>query len=102
VLRNLGTLVMRTAVVPDTNSLASRSPEACAHQPIGVCTKLITHTVEVCAVSAVSLARRLERITFSALGQQAPLDEKKKWDPDFAKRRQMKAFADSSSQRIEI
>jgi hypothetical protein len=45
-------------------------------------------------VSVVSLARRLEQITFSALGQQAPLDEKKKWDPDFAKRRQMKAFLD--------
>jgi phosphomannomutase len=55
---------------------------------------LITHTVEVRAVSAVPLARRLERITFSALGQEAPLDEKKKWDPDFSKRRQMKAFLD--------
>src|SRR5579864_551800 len=35
------------------------------------------------------------QITFSALGQQAPLDEKKKWDPDFAKRRQMKALLDN-------
>jgi len=33
---------------------------------------------------------RGSQITFSALGQQAPLEEKKKWDPDFAKRQQMK------------
>src|SRR5579864_6748115 len=38
---------------------------------------------------------RGSQITFSALGQQAPLDEKKKWDPDFAKRRQMKALLDN-------
>ena len=28
---------------------------------------------------------RGSQITFSALGQQAPLEEKNKWDPDFAK-----------------
>lgn len=33
---------------------------------------------------------RGSQITFSAIGQQAPLEEKKKWDPDFAKRKQMK------------
>jgi phosphomannomutase len=38
---------------------------------------------------------RGSQITFSALGQEAPLDEKKKWDPDFAKRRQMKALLDN-------
>ena len=38
---------------------------------------------------------RGSQITFSALGQQAPLEEKKKWDPDFAKRKQMKAFLDN-------
>lgn len=32
---------------------------------------------------------RGSQITFSALGQQAPLEEKKKWDPDFAKRQKM-------------
>ncbi len=37
---------------------------------------------------------RGSQITFSALGQQAPLEEKKKWDPDFAKRREMKALLD--------
>jgi phosphomannomutase len=30
---------------------------------------------------------RGSQITFSALGQQAPLEEKKKWDPNFAKRK---------------
>lgn len=37
---------------------------------------------------------RGSQITLSALGQQAPLEEKKKWDPDFAKRKLMKAFLD--------
>ena len=37
---------------------------------------------------------RGSQITFSALGQQAPLDEKKKWDPDFAKRKRMKTILD--------
>jgi len=37
---------------------------------------------------------RGSQITLSALGQQAPLEEKKKWDPDFAKRKRMKAFLD--------
>ena len=34
---------------------------------------------------------RGSQITFSALGQLAPLQEKEKWDPDFAKRKQMAA-----------
>ncbi len=37
---------------------------------------------------------RGSQITFSALGQQAPLEEKKKWDPEFAKRKKMKAILD--------
>ena len=37
---------------------------------------------------------RGSQITFSALGQQAPLDEKKQWDPDFTKRKRMKAMLD--------
>jgi len=39
---------------------------------------------------------RESQITYSALGQQAPLDEKKKWDPDFAKRKKIKAVLDVS------
>jgi hypothetical protein len=38
---------------------------------------------------------RGSQITFSALGQQAPLEEKKAWDPDFAKRTKIKAIVDS-------
>lgn len=34
------------------------------------------------------------QVTYSALGQQAPLEEKAKWDPDFAKRKQVKALLD--------
>ncbi len=36
------------------------------------------------------------QITYSALGQQAPLEQKKKWDPDFAKRKKIKAILDAS------
>jgi phosphomannomutase len=39
---------------------------------------------------------RGSQITYSALGQQAPLDEKSKWDPDFAKRQKIKAQLDVS------
>lgn len=38
---------------------------------------------------------RGSQITFSALGQQAPLEEKSKWDPDFTKRRKMQAVLDT-------
>ena len=37
---------------------------------------------------------RGSQITLSALGQQAPLAEKEKWDPDFAKRKKIKAILD--------
>jgi phosphomannomutase len=36
------------------------------------------------------IADRGSQITFSALGQEAPLEEKKKWDPDFEKRKNIK------------
>lgn len=38
---------------------------------------------------------RGSQITFSALGQQAPLGEKDKWDPDFSKRKKIKAILDT-------
>ena len=38
---------------------------------------------------------RGSQITYSALGQQAPLDAKEKWDPDFAKRKAIKALLDT-------
>jgi HAD superfamily hydrolase (TIGR01484 family) len=37
---------------------------------------------------------RGSQITFSALGQQAPLEQKEKWDPDYTKRKKIKAIAD--------
>lgn len=36
------------------------------------------------------------QITYSALGQEAPLEEKSKWDPDFAKRQKIKAILDKT------
>jgi HAD superfamily hydrolase (TIGR01484 family) len=38
---------------------------------------------------------RGSQITYSALGQQAPLEEKVKWDPDFAKRKKIKTILDT-------
>ena len=38
---------------------------------------------------------RGSQITYSALGQQAPLSEKEKWDPDFTKRKKIKAILDT-------
>jgi hypothetical protein len=37
---------------------------------------------------------RGSQITFSALGQHAPLEEKDKWDPDIGKRKKIKAVLD--------
>jgi HAD superfamily hydrolase (TIGR01484 family) len=45
---------------------------------------------------------RGSQITFSAIGQQAPLEEKKKWDPDFAKRKRMKALLDKSIPEFSV
>jgi phosphomannomutase len=41
-----------------------------------------------------SIEDRGSQITYSALGQQAPLEEKSKWDPDFEKRKKIKAILD--------
>ena len=38
---------------------------------------------------------RGSQITFSALGQRAPLEDKAKWDPDFAKRKKIKVTLDT-------
>jgi len=45
---------------------------------------------------------RESQITYSALGQQAPLDEKKTWDPDFAKRQKIKAILDASLPEFSV
>jgi phosphomannomutase len=38
---------------------------------------------------------RGSQITYSALGQEAPLEQKAKWDPDFAKRKKIKTILDT-------
>ena len=43
----------------------------------------------------VTIEDRGSQITYSALGQQAPLEEKEKWDSDFAKRTKIKAILDT-------
>lgn len=45
---------------------------------------------------------RGSQITFSALGQQAPLDEKKKWDPDFTKRKKIKSILGTSIPEFSV
>ena len=42
-----------------------------------------------------TIENRGSQITYSALGQQAPLKEKEKWDADFAKRKKIKTILDS-------
>ena len=52
--------------------------------------------------SGEQIEDRGSQITFSALGQQAPLADKKKWDPDFSKRKQIKAFLDESIPEFSV
>ncbi len=45
---------------------------------------------------------RGSQITYSALGQEAPLDEKSHWDPDFSKRKKIKAVLDTSLPEFSV
>ena len=45
---------------------------------------------------------RGSQITFSGLGQQAPLDAKEKWDPDFKKRQAMKVLLDKALPEFSV
>lgn len=45
---------------------------------------------------------RGSQITLSALGQRAPLEEKKRWDPDFVKRRRMKQLLDERLPELSV
>ncbi len=45
---------------------------------------------------------RGSQVTYSALGQEAPLDEKKKWDPDFVKRRKIKKRLDKLIPEFDV
>jgi phosphomannomutase len=55
---------------------------------------LETADVKVQKTWGESIEDRGSQITFSALGQLAPLEEKKKWDPEFEKRKVIKARLD--------
>lgn len=46
-------------------------------------------------VWGATIEDRGSQITYSALGQQAPLEEKNKWDPDYAKRKKIKVILDT-------
>src|SRR5205823_2951453 len=45
---------------------------------------------------------RGSQITFSALGQQAPLAEKTAYDPDFSKRKRIQAILDGTLSQFEV
>jgi len=45
---------------------------------------------------------RGSQITYSALGQQAPLEDKEKWDADFAKRKKIKAILDTLIPKFSV
>jgi len=47
---------------------------------------------QVAKVWGEAIEDRGSQITFSALGQQAPLEEKNKWDPDHTKRQKIRAI----------
>lgn len=49
-----------------------------------------------------TIENRQSQITFSALGQEAPLNEKVAWDPDFAKRQKIKALLDVSLANFSV
>jgi len=45
---------------------------------------------------------RGSQVTFSALGQAAPLEEKQRWDPDHKRRRALKAFLDARIPEFDV
>jgi len=50
----------------------------------------------------VQIEDRGSQITFSALGQEAPLKEKKKWDDDMSKRRKIKSLLEKSIPEFSV
>ena len=56
---------------------------------------LIESGYKVAKVWGKTIEDRGSQITFSALGQHAPLDEKNKWDPHHSKRKKIKAILDT-------
>lgn len=72
--------------------------------------KILDHLNQAVALSGFKPAKtwgeqiedRGSQITYSALGQQAPLEEKKSWDPDFSKRKIIKAQLDQSLSEFSV
>jgi HAD superfamily hydrolase (TIGR01484 family) len=56
---------------------------------------IATAGFEVAKTWGETIEDRGSQITYSALGQQAPLEEKEKWDSDFAKRKSIKTILDT-------
>jgi phosphomannomutase len=56
---------------------------------------IATAAFEVNKTWGETIEDRGSQITYSALGQQAPLAEKEKWDPDFARRKKIKVILDT-------
>jgi HAD superfamily hydrolase (TIGR01484 family) len=73
-------------------------------------TKILRSLTQALAASGYKPAKvwgevtqdRGSQITFSALGQEAPLAEKKTWDPDFAKRKHIKALLDPQLEGFSV
>lgn len=72
--------------------------------------KIIDHLNQAVEASKIKFKKtwgpqiddRGSQITFSALGQKAPLDAKKKWDPDFTKRKKIKQRLDKSLRDFSV
>ena len=60
-----------------------------------------SHT-KVAKIWGGQIEDRGSQITFSALGQQAPLDAKKIWDPKFEKRKKIKAILDKTIPEFSV
>lgn len=73
-------------------------------------TKIIASLNEAIKQSRTKVAKtwgeqiedRGSQITFSALGQKAPLDAKQGWDPKFAKRKKIKAILDKTLPEFSV
>ena len=87
-----------------------RTPLFGRFHPGGESPKIIDEMKKAVDLSGFKIAKvwgeqiedRGSQITFSALGQQAPLEEKKKWDPDFAKRQKIKAILDTAIPEFSV
>jgi phosphomannomutase len=71
------------------------TPDEVAEITAGLTQAMRASEVEPVQTWGEQIENRGTQITFSALGQQAPLAAKQAWDPHFAKRQVMKTFLDT-------